>query len=296
MSHLPIKALCALEATVRLGAVTRAADELHVTHSAVSHQLKSLEDWFGRPLLEKRGRGVIPTPGARELAELIKESLVLITAGCERLRRERAAPAVTVACIPSFATHRIIPLLPHFMECHPKIQVRLIYALSQTPVLLPEADLVVRSHDGGYHGPGVGYRLLSGAVRPLCSPRLISRLGPFSRPADILRAPLLHDADRMSWANWFAASGIRSADLLSGPIFEDFHLLSKALLDGQGVALCPDELLGDEIEQGTLVQLFSLSTHTDRAYWLFHHDRCSRSATVFRDWIVNAMRIQRRSP
>src|SRR5260221_13205150 len=123
----PLNALKCFEAAARAGSFSRAADDLHVTQSAVSHQIRQLEDWFGQTLFDRLGRQTVPTPKGEELAKALGEAFDIMAVACKRLAQSDAGPALTIAVLPSIATIWLIPRLARFFGRHPNISVQVIY-------------------------------------------------------------------------------------------------------------------------------------------------------------------------
>jgi DNA-binding transcriptional LysR family regulator len=285
----PLNALKTFEAAARHASFSKAAEELHVTQSAVSHQIRQLEGWFGISLFDRQGRQTNPTPEGRELAASLEESLGQISAACQRIAKSDGRTTLTIASIPSVATIWLIPRLPAFLASHPGINIRLIHAYHDQPVDFADVDLAITYGDWR-DAPSGAVKLMSGASVPVCSPLYLDQHGPFETPADLLRTSLLHDEDRKGWRSWFKAAGIKARDTLPGPLFEGFNLLHSAILAGQGVGLAPRLLLRRDIEAGRLISLFDLEILHERAYYMTSPQipRPSRTAETetVRAWLL----------
>lgn len=127
----PLNALRAFEATARLMSLSKAGDELHVTHAAISHQIKHLETWLGRKLLQKAGRGITLTAAGGEYYRAVSGSLAAIAHATGNMRRDHDMRAITVGCIPSIASRWLVPALPSFQESDPDLDVRIVYARAE---------------------------------------------------------------------------------------------------------------------------------------------------------------------
>lgn len=138
----PLGMLRAFEAAARLASFSRAADELHVTHAAVSHQIRLLEEWFGRPLFRREKRGVGLLPDAERLADALTSCFARIAIETEMLRAN-AKSSITVACIPSIATRWLIPALSDFLERHPDVDVKVIYAMAEQRLRETGCDVLI---------------------------------------------------------------------------------------------------------------------------------------------------------
>ncbi|MCA0432897.1 MAG: LysR family transcriptional regulator [Proteobacteria bacterium] len=264
----PLNALRCFEAAARLRNFSRAADELHVTQSAVSHQVRLLEDWFEMQLFERQGRQTIPTPRGEALAHSLHEAFGLMKEACRQVKISQSGATLTIAVLPSIATIWLIPRLDDFFRTYPQIPVKVVYLIAGQPLNFDEIDIAVT---WGKSGPaeGVSTRLFPGDTVAVANPQLISRAGPFDKANALLHAPLLHDTDRQGWQRFMKRLGLRHANPEGGPVFEDFNLLRAAALAGQGIALCPRSLVAEDVQAGRLVFLYEgTAINEDMGYWL----------------------------
>ncbi|MBW0370824.1 LysR substrate-binding domain-containing protein [Ensifer adhaerens] len=283
----PLGALRVFEAAARLTSFSRAADELHVTHAAVSHQIRQLEEWFGRPLFLREKRGVRLAPGAEQLAEVLSASFQRISteAGLLKLRTKSE---ITVACIPSIATRWLIPALRDFLALHSDVTVKVVYAMAEQRLRETGCDVLITL--GADRSDAVTCeRLFSRVNRPVASPRYLECKGAISNVRQIAAADLLHDETTAHWQHWFARAGLEPTEALRGPVFQDFNLLATAAIAGHGVALCPVEVCRREIENGDLVVLSEISVLDAESYFLIHKASPSKAATVFCAWFKNIL-------
>lgn len=285
----PLNALRAFEAAARLQSVSQAGEELHVTYSAISHQIKHLEAWFGQPLFYREGRGVKLTPAGRALSERVSEAFSGIAETSGRLISGGRRPEVTVGCIPSIASRWLVPRLKGFSRQQPAIQVKVLYAHADQR--LSDRDYDVLIAPGQDPSPGAeNVKLFSRVNKPVCSPRYLERRRPVESAGDIAAADLLHDETREAWRTWFAKAGLSDAPVGSGPVFEDFNLLATAVIAGHGVALCPVEVFREELARGDLVVLSDIETNADEGYFVIIKNQAPAAARLFTDWFVKAVR------
>jgi len=278
----PLPSLRAFESAARNENFRQAAAELGMTPAAVSQHVRSLEDWLGVSLFERRARGVRLTPAGREFGKAVTAGFGTIAAAAERLTGGARSRTVRLACLPSVVTHWLAPRLPRFRAAHPDIQVAISYAAGAKTASEAAADLLIQ------HGtrPDTGaVPILSGATRPTCAPVYLHRRGPISDPRELLEADLLHDESPAAWRRWFAEGGLESPRE-AGPIFADFNLLLSSLTAGLGVALCPTALIADELSKGKLEILFDRPTDVEKAYWLTETASLSPEAVLMRDWLL----------
>ena len=287
----PLNALRAFESAGRHESFSAAARELHVTHGAVSHQVKALEEWLGMPLFERRVRAVRLSTAGRAYLPVIEGAFNQIhTATASLVKTTNDAP-LHVTMTSAFAVRWLAPRLGRLWREHPDLDLRLHDGPWMTDVDpgSAEADIVVRIGDKS--APGLeSILLMPGTVTPMCSPRLLEDGPPVECPEDLLQHRLLHCFSYGPWQEWFARAGVSNADIAHGPIFDDTNLAYSAALAGQGVGLLHTALTGDEIAAGHLVHLFDSEAQDDMGYHIVYPavSRDDRRVARFRDWLVDA--------
>ncbi len=291
----PLNALRCLEAAARLGSFSRAAAELNITQSAISHQMRQLEDWFGTPLFTRQARTATPTEKGRELARTLTDAFDIIHNATKRAKASDTT--LTVAALPSIATIWLIPRLESFYRANPSIPIRVIYLIHGQSVDFSDIDFAITWSKGSSptNAPDIAAtKLFSGDTVAVANPVLLETLNAVSVPENVVSAPLLHDTDRKGWLTFLRKAGVLHPANDKGPIFEDFNMLRAAALASQGLALCPRSMIADDIEAGRLVQLWTnTAINEDHAYWLLEQRRPGQdtnSATAFRKWISTASR------
>lgn len=263
----PLNALKCFEAAARSGSFSKAAEELHVTQSAVSHQIRQLEEHFGFPLFDRQGRQTVATARGRELAEALSEAFGIMASACKRAKQANSGPSLTIAVLPSIATIWLIPRLPQFFRDFPHIGVKVIYAFHDAPVDFNDVDVAILYGTGHWQG-AVLTPFLDGASIAVANTGFVEKHGPFDKPEALLAAPLIHDTNLSGWQRWFRAAGLGSVDPIPGPIFEDFNLLRSAVLAGSGAALCPASLIAGDLKAGRLVQLSAVTQREENNYYV----------------------------
>lgn len=291
--QFPFNALRAFEAVARNGSFTRAADELHVTQSAVSHQVKLLEQWLGRPLLQRRGASFEVPPHGRQLAAVLARSLSEIRHACLQARDAGRSRGLALAVIPSVATCWLIPKMSEFRALHPQIATRILYAIHGQQIDFNEVDAAIIYSAGPLQMQGArATKLLQGSSAPVCSRSFLDLHGPLRGPADFAASALLHDTDQQGWARWFLKATGRGIGFSDGPVFEDFNLLRAATLAGQGISLCPLAIIHDDLLSDRLVQLSDITVLDESAYYLLESARPNQETrpeqTLFRQWLETA--------
>lgn len=284
----PTNALRAFESAARLGSISRAGDELGVTHAAISHHIRHLEQWFGTDLFRKEGRNVVLTREGKALSETLTDSFRQIEAQCQSIRRGSHASALAIACIPSIASRWLIPSLADFQSGHPSLELRVIYAKASDRLADLDADVLVTLTEGDETGT-TSRRLFSRRNQPVASPHYLARLGA-RNPESLAKANLLHDEDTTNWREWFRKAGIYPLPELKGPIFQDFNLLATSVIAGHGVALCPVEVFSREIAAGDLIVLSDIATMEDASYFVVTPARTRGEVGAFVDWFLASVR------
>lgn len=279
----PLPALRAFEAVARLGSVVRAADELHVTHGAISQQLRVLETHLGIALLTRQGRRLKVTEDGRVYALRLRMALADIAEATDAMLSLPRPDELVVAVLPSFGAHWLVRRLPHFQAAHPGLKLTLRAGLELVDFDVDRVDVAIRMGPGGWEGASQK-ELFYDELIAVASPHFNGGRLPRT-PADILAAPLVRTVE--SWAPWLAAVGQSNA-VLSGPIFNDSSLIIEALRQCQGVTLTRRSLAHDLIASGELVQLSEVTTRYANPYWLVWPLRSNGTAKLqaFADWLV----------
>ncbi|RVD30390.1 LysR substrate-binding domain-containing protein [Mesorhizobium sp. M4B.F.Ca.ET.017.02.2.1] len=283
MDYLPLNAIRAFEAAARHLSFSAAGEELHVTHPAISHQIRRLEEWLGVPLFHRDARKVRLTDAGLALQVSANAALSDLAAACRRIRRNAAVASLSVGCIPSIASRWLVPRLPDFTERHPEIAIRVAYAKAEDRLEDDDNDVLITL--GADPSPAAAsLKLFSRMSRPACSPHYLARKGRLGSPAEIAAADLLHDETRQGWREWFSQAGMAGADVGTGPVFADFNILATAVIAGHGVALCPIEVFREELRRGDLVVVSDIATDTDKGYYLTMSAQPSAAEITFADW------------
>ncbi len=258
----PLNAVRVFAAAARHASFTRAADELGVTHGAVSKQVRLLEEHLGVPLFTRGVRQVALTAAGRELLAEAAPALERIAAAAVRLRRDAARAdgggIVRVNARPSFALRWLIPHLPAFMAAHPGVRPDVVTSTAE-PARLPAGsfDVVVRRGRSGVAWPkGMQARsFLRERAVPVAAPALLARL-PVHRAEDLAGHTLLHTATRdADWATWLARAGVPGLRPAGELRFEHLQFALQAALDGLGVALGPLAMVAADLAAGRLARV-----------------------------------------
>ena len=285
----PLNWLRAFEAAGRLASFSKAAEELCVTPSAISQQIRKLEEWCGVMLFNREGSGVQLTKQAGALFQELNTDLERIADHLQALRAAPVKNQVRVAVIPSVGSRLLIPKIRDFQDANPGINLSILYTVARNGIDLSELDVLITYLDGPYDGPYSASVLLAGDVRPVCAPSYLARAPRAGNEIDFSAATLLHDEDGSTWSRWLHKRGVASDPINSSTIFADFNLLSIAVIAGHGVALCPTSLINAELATGDLVLLSDLTENCDRNYFLFQHHQRNDAVDRFCVWVKQAL-------
>jgi len=285
----PLRAVRTFEAFARHGGVNAAARELDVSASAISHQLRLLEEFLKQPLTFRQGRNLILTEEGREYYRAIRSAFAVLRSATDHVREKSATRQVTISLIPLFGINLFIPRLPEFLKGNPGLDINVTYA-NHRSYPSDAADISIRfgtGHWPGYHSE----RLISGAVTPYCSRDFLEKNGPIDTPQELAQMPLLHDEERGTWAQWLQAAEIRHPAALNGLLFEDGQLALTATLTGLGCALLRAPLVAPYVASGELVKLFDLAVDDGREYYLCRRSdsELSREGLNLYSWLKRSL-------
>jgi LysR family glycine cleavage system transcriptional activator len=283
----PLNSLRAFEAAARHLSFTRAADELFVTQAAVSHQVKSLEDYLDRPLFVRSPRNLQLTEYGQRLLPVLEESLDNMAEVIKNLRLEESRGMVKIRLAPSFSAKWLSPKLMDFWQLYPEVSLSMYHGNQAVDFAREDIDLAV-TYGRGYW-PGVdSYPIMQLDYFPVASPAYLASRPPIKSPAQMAEYYLLHDIDHETWVAWYRQVGLPDITLKSGYIFDDTNVLIQGALDGQGFALCSSQFVSDHLQSGRLVKVFDDALETDYAYYVCcppsHLTR--PGVREFRDWMV----------
>ena len=285
--NLPsLRALRAFESAARHLSMTRAGLELHVTPGAVSLHIRDLEQQLGIILFRRNGRGLALTPAGEAYFSSLSTAFRLIKDATESLRHEKRSHVLTLSCTSGFATHWLLPRLPHFERTFPGIDLRISATSRIQSFVTDEIDLAVRHGNGRYEG-AVSEKLLDEEYIAVCTPAVAARLGPPPSLSALRHVTLLHDMHRDDWRRWLSGAGGVSADADRGPVFSDGSGAWLAMLSGEGIALMRRGFVGEKLTSGEIISPFEQTLNSGHAYWLVYPpDALTRPAVAkVRGWL-----------
>lgn len=291
MARLPsLNALHAFECVARLGSVRDAAEYLHVTPSAISHQLRRLEEDLGVHLMDRSSKTLALTSEGQRYARELHEAFDVLGKATTRVRQRQHQHAVSITTLPVLAIKWLVRRLADFHEQHPQIEVRLSTAYKTQDLAQGGHDLGIRWGAGRW--PGVSsIKLMNDWVQPVCSPETLAQHGPWSSPPDTGSHKLIHmGSTRSDWATWWSLQGRPWPDNKAGLQFTEPTSAIQAAIDGLGVVLGPRVLVDDDIRSGRLVPAHPQRIQLHDAYYLVHPagHGLSRASQLFMDWLIRA--------
>jgi len=281
-----LNAMRAFEAAARHLSFTRAAQELHVTQAAVSHQIKSLEETLGVPVFRRLNRALMLTDAGQALFPAVNEALDIMATAVDRLHRDDRTGELTVTTMDSFAVTWLVPRLGRFRKAHAEIDLRITTSDHSIDFDRENVDLAIRYGSGDWPGLSVE-RLMTEEVFPVCAPALLRSGPPLEKPADLRHHTLLHDDMREDWRMWLMAAGETGVDATRGLGYQHSNLVIQAAKQGDGVALARSVLVGDSLASGRLVKPFDVSLPANYAYYVVCPEaNLSRpKVKAFRQWL-----------
>jgi LysR family glycine cleavage system transcriptional activator len=288
----PLNPLRVFEAVARLGSLTRAADELHVSQSAVSRQVSLLEDYLDVKLFNREQRGISLTEAGRAYQQEIGPAFARIAVATQNLLVSSRGGPINVRAYTTFAAKWLMRRLPLFHASNPEIEVNLSTNVTPVNFVRENIDLAIQFGDGRWEGASCE-RLFDDEITPICSPMLLKN-APLKTLEDLKRHRLLHSHYRKSdWPDWLSAVGRPElANHQESMAFSSSILTYQAAMDGLGVAIGQIPLLDQELERGVLICPFEQVVRRPFAYYLLmpRRDSVPKKVSIFRDWLLDEIR------
>ncbi|KAF1046794.1 MAG: Glycine cleavage system transcriptional activator [Herbaspirillum frisingense] len=290
-----LAALRAFDAAARYECFSRAAEEIHVTPGAVSHQVRALEEELGLQLFIRHGKRISVTETGQRFATTIRKSLSEIALAAEHLRSLSRQQRLVISSTPSFASRWLAPRLWKFIDAHPEIEVVLQSGSHLSDLRLDGVDVGLRFGRGGYSGV-VSEKLSDDYYYPVAAPGYRDKRGKKpAKPADLAQCVLLRMDQRESWQPWLSRAGLTLPEPSGGLVIEDSSLTLREAAKGCGVALSRHMIASQEIAAGELVRLFDVALKSDEAYYFVHLPEGLEKPAIaaFKAWIFEEMQLFR---
>jgi len=295
MRQLPsFFALRAFEAAARLNTFTAACEELHLTPSAISHQVRALEDYFGRPLFRRRVRRVDLTADGERLLTQLTGAFDAIEAACAELRPVARQRSLVVHCSPSFASKWLGPRLKDFVKKHPAVNIRLLSDADQIDLLRNEEIDVAIFYGHAEERSGIIVEPLGEEdIAAFCTPAVAAEYDPKDRGSLDALTLIESSISPVRWRDWFAANNLPMPQPRGRPSFDRGALAVSAATQGLGVALESRRFALVELEKGELVELGGgcFRSLRQKMHFLLYRANQKNVGTItsFRNWLLNRM-------
>ncbi len=283
----PLKTLPAFELSAARGSITGAAEELCVTHGAVSRQLQALEHYLGVPLFRRLNRRIELTAAGAEFLPSVRQALQLLETSAARVAARTRLGPLTVSCLATFMMRWLIPKLYAFNAAHPGIEVRLTASHAPVSFAADGVDVAIRLGKRPWPRGVVAHPFLPDRMGPVLAPAFLAR-HRIRRPADLKRVALLHAETRpRAWADWMRLTGTQGLDPAKGPRLEHTYFLLEAAGSGLGAAIGSYPLVQQDLDKGRLVAPFGF-VESENSYCVLHAKNAPSltKATVFAAWIM----------
>ena len=289
-ARLPsLNGLRAFEAAARHLSFTQAASELNVTQTAISHQIRRLEEELGIRLFVRKNRALALTPEAREYLPGIRAAFNDLRLATDRLLRKDDDNVLTISTLASLAAKWLLPRLSAFQEAHPAIDVRITTSTGLVDFRSGDVDAAIRYGRG--HWPGLRAAwLMADEMFPVCSPALLTGKRPLRSPEDLRDHVLLHNTNNGDdWRLWLTAAGL-PPDISKQPglTFDMIFMTVQAAIDAMGVAVGRTSYVQDDIAKGRLVVPFEIALPADAGFYLVSPEGAPDSPKLraFRQWLI----------
>ncbi len=295
VARLPsLNGLRAFEAAARHLSFTLAAEELNVTQTAISHQIRRLEEELGLKLFIRQSRSLALTPEAADYLPGIRAAFQDLRTATDRLLRKGDDRVLTISTLTSLAVKWLLPRLSSFQEKHPDIDVRITTSTELVDFRTSNVDAAIRYGQGRWPGLDAEW-LMAEHLFPVCSPKLLSGERALRQPEDLKHATLLHTSSTVDdWRLWLTAAGLPAhLSQNRGLTFDLAFMTIQAAIDGLGVAMGHTAYVADDVANGRLVVPFDVSMPSAGYYFVTPQDRpATVKLNLFRDWLRTVSKQQ----
>ncbi|WP_165491242.1 LysR substrate-binding domain-containing protein [Lichenihabitans psoromatis] len=283
----PLYPLRSFEATARCKSFTAAAAELKITQSAVSHQVRSLETYFGVTLFHRTSVGPVLTAEGKRLFEVATSAFEALSEINHRLPDSQMDGTIILSVPPIFYTWWLLPRLMTFNTQFPHVRFQLLHGMRMSRAAQNEVDVAFHWGDKIPFGFD-GRKLVAERKIAVCSPLIAAGLKPREDPRSLEHATLLHEIDYSGWEAWMRAAGLELSPMQKSWVFDDPGIMLETAIQGQGVTLAPAILLRKLLATGKLVQLFDHAAPSNLCYFCCTPQRGAqkRAARIFHEWVL----------
>lgn len=284
----PLGALRAFEAAARLGGFTKAAAELHVTQTAISHQVRSLEEFYGQKLFDRQKREVSLNAGGSALAAVLTDVFDQLEQASHALLSSAAMP-LRITVPPAFGSYWLAPRLSGFWSQH-TVELNLIPSAERLDFRSHNIDIGIRCGKAPWPGL-VSEHLMAYSAVPVCSPEYLAQSAPLSVAADLDNHQLIHEMGYQLWAEWFASHEHSAPNAKHGVLSQSSALVYDLVLRGQGVALLSVELIEEHLASGALVAPLGRESDQEMAFYLVYREGAlnNKHTALFRAFLLEEL-------
>jgi LysR family transcriptional regulator, glycine cleavage system transcriptional activator len=284
-----LNGLRAFEAAARFMSFTHAAAELNVTQTAISHQIRRLEDQLGIKLFIRQNRALALTQQAQDYLPSVRAAFEDLRRATARLLRTDNDGRLTVSTTASLATKWLVSRVAAFQDANPGLEVRITTSTHLVDFRREEVDIAVRYGRGTWPGLRADW-LMAERLFPVCAPSLLTGPEPLREPADLAHHTLLHTmVSRDDWRLWLTAAGLpHTIAAQRGLTFDQGFTAIQAAMEGLGIALGRQSLVEADIAAGRLIALFDTELPQDAGYYVVAPEATADTPkiTLFRDWLI----------
>jgi len=294
----PLKSIRAFEAAARRGSFNEAAEELFVTPSAISHQVKLLEEYLGVSLFRRARRQVLLTIAGERYLEAVSHALDEIDLATRRLLASSAAGAVNISVAPAFLTRWLVPKVREFQTRHPDIELRLSPNNGPIDFAWSDIDMAIYFGDGQWSGVEVFF-LREVVLVPVCSPSFVDANPRMTEPSDLCAHTLIDISTRPhEWDEFLASFGVTRRKRANRLSFTSTSLALGAAMENLGIALADRHLVAREVRYGQLVCPLDIEWNTHQGYYLVYQKerRVTEEMRAFLDWVMDEIADERATP
>ena len=287
----PLNALRVFEAAARNDSFVDAADELSVTASAVSHQIKTLEQFLGVVLFKRNKRKVQLTPLGEQYLVSIKYALDEIAVATQRLLANTETDIVTISVAPNFLTRWLMPRMQRFQEKFPDVELQISASTGLIDFNKSNTDMAIYFGSGEWHDIDMHF-LRDVLLVPVCSPALVSGSKSLVHPEDLRKHTLIHVSKRLNeWPEWLQLVGVEYVGFSRGLQLSSSQLATAAAQEGLGVTLADSTFASREIIEGKLIMPFDIMLDTHQSFYLVHQKNrlLTYAMRVFKEWVIEEM-------
>ncbi|MDK2779397.1 MAG: transcriptional regulator GcvA [Pseudomonadota bacterium] len=294
----PLNSLRMFEASARHSSFAAAAEELAVTASAVSHQIKTLEEYLGISLFSRNRRKVELTAAGEQYLTAVKHALDEIEVATQRLTANLDTNVVNISVAPNFLIRWLMPRMSKFQELYPDVELQINASMGLIDFSRSNTDMAVYFGNGDWEDIEMHF-LRNVMLVPVCSPFLMRGPHPLREPADLRHHTLIYVSKRKyEWDNWLELAGAGFITPKNSLAISSGQLATAAALDGLGIALADSTLTSREVASGRLVVPFDIKLDTHKAFYLVYrkHRPLTVGMKAFKEWLMSEMQVQDDDP